>query len=80
MKKRWVVRVVETRSTSQVLIDLLENLRYAGMVVLHPSGVAGEQLVFDIILPGTHEKGPCEALAARMETFGFNAVAAPDAR
>lgn len=82
--KKYVVRVVIPASDSPHVPPLagavdggfLECLRYAGVVRVHYDNEKGQ--CFDLIAPaGTDSKMWSEQNAARMITFGYNAVSSP---
>lgn len=87
MKKQYVVRVVQThddelkeQNEGGVISDsFLDCLRYAGLVTVHDVDLHGlTSSCFDIRCPsGLDSKMWAEGLAARMQSFGFNAVVAP---
>jgi hypothetical protein len=81
MMRRWVVRValtpdeVETHSRT----PLIECLRHAGVLTVH------NERVFDIeaprhIIRAQDTKAWAEREALRMQSFNYNAVAAPQWR
>jgi hypothetical protein len=83
-KKEYVVRVVQTDDDVELLMNkdlsqFVECLRYAGLVTVHevdPRGLT--TLCFDIRCPhGLNSKAWSEQNAARMKSFGYNAVSAP---
>lgn len=83
-KKKWVVRVViptvDNHPPLAQRIDgaFLECLSYAGFVTLHHDDE--ERQTFDLHAPfNLNGKVWAEQNAARMTTFGYNAVAAPAA-
>jgi hypothetical protein len=82
VKRKWVVRLVLPSAEYEKLGMFLENLRYAGMALVHSPTykTTGERdpagTVVDIFLPSP-QKEACEAVAERMASFGYNAVAAP---
>lgn len=56
--------------------SLLESLRYAQLVTIHRDDEDG--VCFDLHCPhGLNDKVWAGANAARMQSFGYNAVAAP---
>lgn len=81
-KQQQVVRVViedhpkaMNKCTSEVR-QLLECLRYAGIVTLHRDNEHG--VCFDLHCPaGLMHKPWAEMNAQRMQSFGYNAVSAP---
>jgi len=87
--RRWVVRVVTDRlnhGTQEPVMrglgGFIEALRHAGLVKLHFQNDVGG-FTFDMLPPAIHKttestKLWAESNAARMATFGFNAVAAPE--
>jgi hypothetical protein len=87
-KKKFVVRVVQTRQPLPSGLDLneggnigtfVECLRYAGIVHVHDTDPHGlTTLCFDILPPhGIDSSTWADANARRMKTFGFNAEKAP---
>lgn len=87
-KKKYVVRVVQTHTDNGTelnegaIIDdaFLECLRYAGLVTNHPINdeTSLTSRCFDIRAPhGVLSDVWAEQNAARMRSFGFNAVKAP---
>jgi len=76
-KKEYVVRVV-TYTDNEIPLAFLECLSYAGYVKVHNTDrEKGE--TFDILCRHTGILSDvwAEQNAARMQTFGFNAVKAP---
>lgn len=88
--KEYVVRVVQTMNDKGSdmneggVIDysFLESLRYAGLVTLHDVGNNSLTTVcFDLRCPhGLNSKAWSEQNAARMQSFGYNAVSAPSTK
>lgn len=79
MKKKWVVRVVldtELDKRGMPSDALLECFRYAGVLVVHKNA---ERVVFDIPAPAgiSDTKLWADMNSERMQSFGFNAAAAP---
>lgn len=76
-KQRWVVRVVVADSQEQWFDNpLLECLRHAGVVYVHQNTL---RTTFDVLLPlAVSSPANAEQLAEKMESHGFNAVAAPE--
>ena len=79
-KKRTVVRVVLfERQRSSELMQMLECLRYAGHVAVHKDD--GKICVLDIYPPhGIVNSVWADHNSARMQSFGYNAHAAPEWR
>ncbi len=78
-KQKQVVRVVlpdgMNRATTEVR-QLLECLRYAGIVTIHRDNEEG--VCFDLHCPAGLVDGPWAQMnAERMRSFTYNAVAAP---
>lgn len=89
-KKRYVVRVVQTVEPSGRMVSeggyidpgFIESLRYAGLIQQHATDPRGlTHHCFDLLPPAGVDdtQGWAERNAERMQTFGFNAVAAPEA-
>lgn len=77
-KTQYCVRIVlfGSDAESAILNTLLECFRYAGLVKLGPDN--GNSMSFDIRCPqGLNSKIWAEQNAARIKSFGLNAVAAP---
>jgi len=84
MKKHVVRVVIPTIDNSPPLAqridtDLLECLRYAGVVCIHHDD--HDRQTFDIIPPKGIENSVewAEKVACKMNVFGYNAVSAPEA-
>jgi hypothetical protein len=88
--QRWVIRVVtverqhEGEPAQCGITGFIEALRHAGLVKFHGTNEGGG-LTFDLLPPEPHvtlatTKAWAESNATRMQTFGFNAVAAPEWR
>lgn len=72
-KRTYVVRVA--RDHRDFENPFVECLRYAGHVRVHDES----ELVFDIMPPsGLDSKVWATQLAGKMESFGYNAVVAPE--
>lgn len=88
-KKLFVVRIVthptelETRFIGEhqpghTLGEFMECMRYAGLIRIHRDNSEG--MCFDIRPPsGVDSKMWAEMNAKRMQSFGYNAVCAPEA-
>lgn len=84
-KRQWVVRVVLQRGKDSFPMDVdarglpafLECLRHAGLVQIHRDDDDG--MCLDLLPSGgsVDSKVWSEQTAARMESFGYNAVSAP---
>jgi hypothetical protein len=86
MIKYYVVRVVQTMTPEgdflhegHALGSFIECLRYAGLIDVHETDPEGlTTLCFDIRPPNSVDsKVWAEMNAKRMQSFGYNAVAAP---
>lgn len=72
MIRRYVVRVAR-ENHPHFDNPLIECFRYAGLVVVHNDDI------FDILPPhGVDSKVWAEQNAARISSFGYNAVSAPE--
>jgi len=72
-----VIRIVTDHQQSLDLYEWIESLRYAGLVVIHRNDNDG--MCFDVLPPhGVVSAQWAQANAERMQTFGINAVAAPE--
>lgn len=88
-RKIWVVRVVthpsemSTRSEAEhgpghTLGEFIECMRYAGLIRIHRDNSEG--MCFDIRPPiGVDSEMWAQLNANRMQSFGYNAVKAPEA-
>lgn len=76
---RYVVRValMPEQATAQV-VPLLNCFRYAGFLKTHPE-TRSLSFIFDMLPPAyiSDTEDWCKAHAERMQTYGFNAVVAP---
>ena len=74
----YVIRVVSWQEDGEVSMQLLEQLRYAGIVEIHRDDDNG--VCFDIRPPqGISDSRQWASMnAARMESYGYNAVCAPE--
>ena len=90
-KQRQVVRVVafEFNDTSDIYSEaeaqfgqFIECLRYAGVVHVQKVDDKPSRLIIDILPPKNsgNDRVWAEANAERMQTFGYNAVPAPEGR
>lgn len=88
MSKRYCVRVILPDGINNLTPELelmLEQLRAAGLVMVHRIGIErGDNkcstcfdLLAPISVPGDSTKLWADKNAARMQSFGYNAVAAP---
>src|SRR5574340_1264420 len=85
-KNKYVVRVVIQKrevddpmyfTVSHTFPEFLENLRYAGIAQVHDE--TEKTILFDIYAPaGVDTKIWAELNARRMQSFGYNAIAAPE--
>ena len=81
-KQRWAVRIILDRKITQddsvMANPFIECLRYAGLVVVHKDNEYG--MTIDLIQrdPKVDSQVWAQMNAKRMESFGFNAVAAPE--
>ncbi len=78
-KRRSVVRVILPDGINHLTPEvesLVECLRYAGLVSIHPVGE--DRLCFDLNCPpGLDSEMWADMNAARMRSFAYNAVVAP---
>jgi hypothetical protein len=83
MKRKKVVRVCIPHETQSIITGsdqwggLIEHLRYARLITVHRDNDEG--ICFDILPPhGVNNEIWAEQNAERMQSFGVNAVSAPE--